>query len=197
MRRYRRDRDALARTADLATAKATLEEVFHPESATDVYDDPGEIEDGIDDGELVPLPVDRTLGWIEDRDLGELADRLDESPALYRALRPEALATLSYMAGLVRDLSGEHEPLRVTSAVRDRTYQELLVTENSQATDEYSLHTTGWAFDIRRDYASDRQARAFQFVLDRLSALALIDYAIEPGAIHVTVSDRGSRLLPN
>jgi soluble lytic murein transglycosylase-like protein len=197
MRRYREDGDGLARTADLATAKASLEEVFHPESATDVYDDPGEIEDGIDDGELVPLPVDRTLGWIEDRDLGELADELDESPALYRALRPEALATLSYMAGLVRDLSGEQKPLHVTSAVRDRTYQDLLVTGNSQATDEYSLHTTGWAFDIRREYASERQGRAFQFVLDRLSALALIDYAIEPGAIHVTVSDRGRRLLPH
>jgi hypothetical protein len=36
---------------------------------------------------------------------------------------------------------------------------------------------------------------AFQFVLDRLSAIALIDYAVEPGAIHVTVSDLGADLL--
>ncbi|MQA74575.1 MAG: transglycosylase SLT domain-containing protein [Solirubrobacterales bacterium] len=192
---YRKDPGRLADTADLATSKATLEEVFHPESKTDVYDDPDEIEDGIDNGELVPLPADRKLGWIEDRDLGELADELDQSPQLYRAMRPEALATLSYMAALVRNLSGESKPLRVTSAVRDRTYQDLLVTENSQATEEYSLHTTGWSFDIRRDYASDRQAVAFQFVLDRLSSLALIDYAVEPGAIHVTVSGLGKQLL--
>jgi soluble lytic murein transglycosylase-like protein len=195
MSRYRTEPEALTRTAELANSKATLEEVFHPESETDVYDDPGEIEEGIDDGELAPLPVDRRLGWIEDRKLGELADELDQSPELYRALRPEALATLSYMAGLVRNLSGERRPLHVTSAVRDRTYQDLLVTENSQATDEYSLHTTGWSFDIRRDYGSERQAAAFQFVLDRLSALALIDYAVEPAAIHVTVSDLGKRLL--
>ncbi len=32
-------------------------------------------------------------------------------------------------------------------------------------------------------------------MLDRLRALALLDYAIEPGAIHVTVSNRGAELL--
>jgi hypothetical protein len=83
----------------------------------------------------------------------------------------------------------------VTSAVRDRSYQELLIANNPQATEEYSLHTTGWSFDIRRDYESGRQARAFQFVLDRLRALAVLDYAVEPGAIHVTVSDLGNELL--
>ena len=66
---------------------------------------------------------------------------------------------------------------------------------NPEATSEYSLHTTGWSFDIRREYASKRQAVAFQHVLDRLSALALIDYATEPGAIHITVSELGAELL--
>ena len=80
-------------------------------------------------------------------------------------------------------------------AKTDPEYQDLLVTENVQATPEYSLHTTGWAFDIRRDYENKRQAEAFQYVLDRLRALAVIDYAVEPGAIHVTVSDRGADLL--
>jgi len=99
------------------------------------------------------------------------------------------------MAGLVRNLSGAATPLQVTSAVRDREYQELLVQSNPQATEEYSLHTTGWSFDIRREYESKRQARAFDYVLERLRALALIDYAIEPGAIHVTVSNLGAELL--
>jgi soluble lytic murein transglycosylase-like protein len=195
MARYRADPEGLAATATLATNKATMEEVFHPENETPVFEDAGAIEDATDDGELLPLPDDPALGWEPDPDIGELASELDESPEVYRALRPEALATLSYLAGLVRNLSGAATPLQVTSAVRDLEYQELLVASNPQATQEYSLHTTGWSFDIRRDYESRRQARAFQFVLDRLRALALLDYAVEPGAIHVTVSNRGAELL--
>ena len=132
------------------------------------------------------------LGWEPDQDIGELAGQLDQSPELYRALRPEALATLTYLAGLVREQSGAATPLQVTSAVRDRTYQDLLVQSNIQATAEYSLHTTGWAFDIRRDYESKKQAAAFQYQLDRLRSLGLLDYAVEPGAIHVTVSNLGA-----
>jgi soluble lytic murein transglycosylase-like protein len=195
LRLYRKDRERLAETAELATAKATLEEVFHPEDETDVFDDPDEIEDAIDDGDLAPLPDDAALGWVAHKDLGELADELDQDPELYGALRPEALATLSYLAGLVLHRSNEPAPLLVTSAVRDREYQDLLVQSNPQATQEYSLHTTGWSFDIRRDYASKAQARAFQYALDRLSSLALIDYAVEPGAIHVTVSGLGRELV--
>ncbi len=193
--RYRTDPEGLDATAALATAKATLEEVFHPENETEVFDSPDEIEDAIDDGDLVPLPNEPALGWEPDRDIGELAKELDEEPALYRALRPEALATLTYLAELVRKESNAAAPLQLTSAVRDREYQELLVGVNPEATAEYSLHTTGWSFDIRRDYESKRQANAFQFVLDRLRSLALLDYAVEPGAIHVTVSNRARELL--
>jgi hypothetical protein len=160
-----------------------------------VFEDPGEVQDAIDDGELAPLPASPSLGWVAGNDVGELADEVDEDPSLYRALRPEALATLSYLAGIVADRSGASKPLEITSAVRDREYQELLVASNPEATDEYSLHTTGWSFDIRRDYESKAQAAAFQFALDRLSSLALIDYAVEPGAIHVTVSGSGDALL--
>jgi hypothetical protein len=128
--------------------------------------------------------------------VGELAPKLDQRRSLYRALRPEALATLAYMAARVRDLSGAGRPLRVTSAVRDTEYQSLLAARNPEATGEYSLHTTGWSFDVLREYEDGRQAAAFQFVLDRLQALAVIDYAVEPRAIHVTVSERGAALLP-
>jgi soluble lytic murein transglycosylase-like protein len=197
MRRYRRDPEGLQGTADLATAKATLEEVFHPEEETEVFSEPDDIEGALRDGDLVPLPNSPGLGWIADPQMGELAPELDRDPALYRALRPEALATLSYMATKVRDTSGVFTPLRVTSTVRDRSYQELLIGSNPEATDEYSLHTTGWSFDILRSYENGRQAEAFQFILDRLRALALIDYAIEPGAIHVTVSELGRQLLPD
>jgi hypothetical protein len=195
MRAWREDSDALEDLAGLATSKASLEEVFHPENETDVFEDPGAIEAAIRDAELVALPESRRLGWVASRHIGELAVELDAPAELYRALRPEALATLSYLAGLVRNQSDAGKPLRVTSAVRDREYQDLLVESNPEATDEYSLHTTGWSFDILREYESGAQAQAFQFVLDRLSSLALIDYVVEPGAIHVTVSELGAELL--
>jgi soluble lytic murein transglycosylase-like protein len=196
MQRYRQDPDGLSRTSELATAKATLEEVFHPEDDTEVFEEPDDVEAALRDGDLVPLPDSPGLGWIVDPQMGELASELDREPELYRALRPEALATLSYMATAVRELSGAFAPLRITSTVRDRAYQELLIGSNPEATDEYSLHTTGWSFDVLRDYENRRQAEAFQFTLDRLSALALLDYAVEPGAIHVTVSELGRQLLP-
>ncbi len=193
--RYRDDPDALAATAELATNKATMEEVFHPENETPVFEDPGAISEALDEGDLLPLPDEPVLGWEPDPDIGELAGELGQPPELYRALRPEALAALTYLAGLVRNAGGAATPLQVTSAVRDREYQELLIGVNPEATSEYSLHTTGWSFDIRRDYESREQAAAFQFVLDRLRSLALLDYAVEPGAIHVTVSDRAGELL--
>jgi hypothetical protein len=128
--------------------------------------------------------------------MGELAPEVDQPIGLYRALRPEALATLSYLAGLVREVSGSTHPLKVSSTVRDLGYQELLIGEEPEATAEYSLHTTGWSFDVLRRYEDEHQAAAFQFAIDRLSSLALIDYAIEPAAIHVTVSELGGALLP-
>ncbi len=195
LRTWRDDPDALAATAELATNKATLEEVYHPSNETPVFSEPDDIADAQDDGELAPLPDDPVLGWEPDSDIGQFAAELDQSPELYRALRPGALATLTYIGGVVRNLAKSATPLQVTSAVRDRSYQELLIANNPQATEEYSLHTTGWSFDVRRDYESPRQAKAFQFVLDRLRALAVLDYAVEPGAIHVTVSSRGDELL--
>jgi len=195
MASWREDREGLEELADLATQKATLEEVFHPEEETDVFEDAEELEEEIRAGELVAIPRERELGWIPHKDLGEFAKELGHDRRLYATLRPEALATLTYLAAIVKNESGAERPLRVTSAVRNREYQEYLVGRNPEATQEYSLHTTGWAFDIRRDYESDRQAAAFQYALDRLSALALIDYAVEPGAIHVTVSGDGVEAL--
>ena len=75
----------------------------------------------------------------------------------------------------------------VTSTVRDARYQRVLASRDLEATHNYSLHTTGYAFDIARMYRSRSQALAFQFVLDRLSALGLIAWVREPQAIHVTV----------
>jgi hypothetical protein len=196
LRLYRSDRERLRRLIALHGAKATAEEVFHPEDKTRSFADPDELADAYDDGDLVEIPRDPELGFGISPQLGELADDVGAERSLYRGLRPEALATLIYMAARVRAISGhENERLIVSSAVRDRSYQELLVETNPEATLSYSLHTTGWSFDIRREYGSNAQASAFQFVLDRLRALGVIDYAVEPASIHVTVSSRAAPLL--
>ena len=95
----------------------------------------------------------------------------------------------------MRALSGQ-APLIVTSTVRDEAYQRRLVYRNREATRDYSLHTTGWAFDIARRYRSKPHAMAFQFVLDRLQVLDAIAWVREPGAIHVTAAPEGKALLP-
>lgn len=192
---YRSDPAGLEAAVILATRKATLEETYHPEDETEVFKTSDDVADATGEGELVRVPSDRSFGFKLAGQAGELAEELDADPELYRVLRPEALAALTYLAGKVRAVSGENRPLTVTSATRDLSYQDLLTGINAEATTEYSLHTTGWAFDIRRRYASDRQARAFQFALDRLRAHAILDYAYEPAAIHVTASKNAGLLL--
>ena len=196
MRLYRGNRPELLRLQGLHARKATAEEVLHPRGVTRVYATPADIARARARGELRPLPANAAeLHLRIDPSMGELAPKLHRRPALYRLLRPEALATLIYIAAGVDEISGEGL-LTVTSTVRDREYQRLLVKGNIQATRAYSLHTTGYSFDILRRYRSRAEAVAFQFMLDRLTALNLISWAVEPAAIHITVSGDARRLLP-
>jgi hypothetical protein len=127
--------------------------------------------------------------------MGELAPQLEESPALYRGLRPEALAVAGYLGRLVRSLAGGGR-LTVTSTVRDRPYQRLLARGERGSARAYSLHTTGYAFDVLRRYASGGQAEAFQFALGRLQALDLIAWVRERQSIRVTASREAGVLGP-
>jgi hypothetical protein len=186
MRLYRQDPGELRRRAALQTAKASAEEVLHPEGQTKVFESPDDLRDAYRSGELRPFEGIR--GMRVDPQMGELAPRLDAQPALYRGLRPRAYELAAYLAAGVRQVSGTRASLIVTSTVRDARYQRLLERANVFATHEYSLHTTGYAFDVRREYASRRQAVAFQYMLDRLQSLNLIAWVREPGAIHVTAA---------
>jgi hypothetical protein len=196
MATWREDPAALEREDARQSAKASSEEVLHPPGGTPVFATPGDVERARDDGTLIALAEDRltAAGITIDPGMGALARRLDRSRSLYRALRPEALAVLEYLGTGVQAIS-RVGPLILTSTVRDRRYQRLLVQDNGEATRNYSLHTTGYAFDIERDYASRAQALAFQFLLDRLQALDLIAWVREPDAIHVTVSARAAAML--
>jgi hypothetical protein len=196
MRLYRGDPAELTRLAGLHARKATAEEVLHPRDSSGAFAQPGDIARARDRGELLPLPANAAALHLRiDPGMGSLAPRLGQRRSLYRALRPEALATLVYIAAGVHEIGGPGS-LNVTSTVRDETYQRRLAAGNIQATHAFSLHTTGYAFDIERRYRSHRQAVAFQFMLDRLQALNLIAWAAEPDAIHITVSSDARVLLP-
>ncbi len=199
MQAYRDDPSALARRATLATQKASLEDLMHPPAANPPFASADEIVRAIDDEELEPLPIAalNANGVAVSPAMGELASKLDARKTTYRALRRGTLATLVGIGAAVRALSGNGSYLTVTSTVRDARYQRLLRAETVQATQAYSLHTSGWAFDISRDYRSGKQAQMFQFVLTRMQALGLITWVREPEAIHVTAAaDTESRLGP-
>jgi len=173
----------------LQSHKASAEEVLHPAARTTVYGDPFAVGRARASGELrvIDAAVLAPYGVSMDRHMGELAGRIHQSPRLYRALRPQALAMLQAIGAATRAIS-RSQPLVVTSTVRDREYQRVLAATDQEATTAYSLHTTGFAFDVRRDYRSRAQAVAFQYMLDRLQSLNLIAWVREPGAIHITAS---------
>ncbi len=197
MRQWRADPFALATQATLQTSKNSSEEVLHPPTTAERFRDASALRRARDDGKLKPLRAKELAGWgiRVDRRMGELAPRLGQPKRLYRALRPEALRVLEYLGTGVREISASKRALVLTSTARDDGYQRLLTRRNIEATRRYSLHTTGYAFDIARKYESGRQSRAFQFLLDRLTALDLIAWVREPGAIHITVAGDAERLL--
>jgi hypothetical protein len=197
MRLYRTNRPELLRQVQLQTAKNSAEEVLHPAETTTRYGTPAVLMAAWDKGDIRTFPdLPELTGLRRDPSMGELAGRVGAVPGLYRGLRPEALALALYIGAQTREYAGGDGPLIVTSTVRDELYQRRLARSNGEATHNYSLHTTGWAFDVARRYTSHRQALAFQFVLDRLQVLDAIAWVREPAAIHITASGDAKALLP-
>jgi hypothetical protein len=195
MKLYRQDRSQLEQRAVLHSEKASAENVIHPEAQTKVFGDPASLEHAESKREIVPLPNDPArYGFRVGSGMGQLAPRIGQPPSRYRALRPEALHLLTYLAAGVSQISGQRAPLTVTSTVRDGSYQRLLIGQGPEATRGYSLHTTGFAFDVLRRYRGRGQALAFQFMLDRLQALNLIAWVREAASIHIAVSSNAASL---
>jgi hypothetical protein len=115
-------------------------------------------------------------GKADDDDLVEAPrERLEAAGvAIDRAieLQPDAIAMLEYIGTGARAISGTRPLVAAGDAEGD-----------------------GWSFRIRRDYVSQGQARAFQFLLDRLVALNLIAWSREPAAINVTVAAGAAKAL--
>ncbi|HZO36593.1 MAG TPA: transglycosylase SLT domain-containing protein [Solirubrobacteraceae bacterium] len=189
MRLYRGDLAKLRTIAGRQTAKSSAEEVLHPEETTAAFADPSSLALAYSRGTVTALPAAALAkdGITVDAQMGELASQLGQQPGLYRGLRPKALEVLRSIGQATRQIGGGGA-LVLTSTVRDRRYQRELGGVNAEATNGFSLHTTGYAFDILRSYSSREQAVAFQFVLDRLTALNAIAWLREPKAIHITVA---------
>jgi soluble lytic murein transglycosylase-like protein len=186
---YRANRAALAFEAQQQARKSSAEEYLHPLYRTHRFATPGSILRAELHHTLRMIPVQtKATHILIGGALGGEARNLGRSRRLYRALRPAAVDVLLYIGKRVHELSGARKPLILTSAVRDLRYQRVLTHVNANAAHSYSLHTTGYAFDIARSYAGNRQARAFQYVLDRLTAANAIAYIREAAAIHIAVA---------
>jgi len=190
MRLYRHDRRALFFQARQQARKSSAEEVLHPRSVTPRFRSPRQIAGAWRAGHLRRIPRGHHL--VLAPTFAQMAHRLGRSKRLYRGLNRDALTVLLYIGRRVHQISHARRPLIVTSGVRDDRYQRVLMRHNANAARVYSLHTTGYAFDIARSYASRKQAAAFQFVLERLQTLNLIAYIKESTAIHVAVSSRAA-----
>jgi hypothetical protein len=189
LRMYRHDRGALRYERHLQFKKNSAEEVLHPRRSTPQFRTPAAIARALRRHYLVHIPRDTKRTHIRVA-VGDLARTLGRSRRLYASLRPQALDVLLYLA---RRVPGR--PLLVTSAVRDDRYQRLLTTVNPVATHAYSLHTTGYAFDIRRSFSSAKQKRAFFRLLAKLQAVNAIAYIPELAAMHIAVaSDAPAKL---
>lgn len=196
MRMWRGNRAALTFEVAQQRRKSSSEEYLHPQSRTYQFVSPNAIVRAWNAGTLRAVPRDARQTHVAiGAFLGERASRLGRSRRIYRGLRAPALDVLLYVGARVYEISGAKQPLILTSAVRDNRYQRSLSRVNANAARTYSLHTAGYAFDIARVYANDRQARAFQFVLDRLAAINAIAYIRESGAMHIAVAKDAPRKL--
>jgi uncharacterized protein YcbK (DUF882 family) len=196
MKLYRADPAALRFEERQQAQKSSAEEVLHPRFRTARFTTPAEIVRAWKHHVIraIPKAPHRThiaIGAF----FGDQAHKLGRSRRLYRAVRPATLDVLLYIGRRVHEISGARKPLILTSALRDNRYQRVLMRVNVNAARTYSIHTTGYAFDIARSYASRAQAAAFQFVLERLQSVNAIAWIREAGAIHVAVASDAQRKL--
>ncbi|HWD66141.1 MAG TPA: lytic transglycosylase domain-containing protein [Solirubrobacteraceae bacterium] len=186
MHMYRSQPEALRRLAGLETGYPSDALALLP-SGVQPFAGPASLSAAYQDHELVPLPRDPgRLHLTYAPEMGALARHWRVPVAIYRGLRPSALAVLTRMAAAVHQLAGGS--LTVTSTVLDRRYQRRLGYVDPPG-------ATGFTFQIRRRYSPAAQAPALQFVLDRLQALDLIGWIRGARTIEVSAAPDAARVL--
>ena len=132
----------------------------------------------------MPLPDDPArLAYRPGRKMGSLARRLDQPRILYRGLRPEALATLLYIAKEYRRIAGK-APAAAGHEHRARPPLPGPARRDEHPGDAASSRSTRPA---SRSTSQAAREAPLRFLLERLQALNAIAWVEEPGAFHLTV----------
>jgi hypothetical protein len=188
MHLLRNDPARLERLAELHDRLPSAALVLHPPSAREQYADATQLRDAVGHGALVPVQPSNGAHFTIDPQVLRVLASMTENPADYLALRPRAARLLTYLAAKVHELSDEERPLGLTRAAYDEEAATQLTPHDPGARADADVHSTGFAFDIRRRYGSGAQAAAFQWTLERLEALGLIAWTRGRSVIHIVVS---------
>ena len=190
MHLLRNDPERLERLAELHDRLPSAGLVLHPPTVRERYTDAAQLEDAIARRVLVPVRPSNGAHFTIDPQLLRVLAPLTDNPSDYLVLRPRAARFLAYLSAKVYELSGEERPLALTRAAYDDEAATKLTPHDPGAAADAEMHSTGFAFDIRRRYGSGAQAAAFQWTLERLETLGLIAWTRGRSVIHVVVSAR-------
>ena len=188
MHLLRTDPGRLNQLAELHDRLPSAAPVLHPPGASERYANATELADAVERGALVPVRSGHGARFTIDPQLLRVLASLTDNPEDYLALHPRAAHVLAYLSSKVYELSGEGRPLALTRAAYDHEAAMALTLPDPGTAADADLHSTGFAFDIRRRYGSGAQAAAFQWTLERLEALGLIAWTRGRSVIHVVVS---------
>ena len=190
MHLLRNDPGRLERLAELHDRLPSAGLVLHPPTVRERYADAAQLEDAVARRVLVPVRPSNGAHFTIDPQLLRVLAPLTDNPSDYLVLRPRAARFLAYLSAKVYELSGEERPLALTRAAYDDEAATKLTPHDPGAAADADIHSTGFAFDIRRRYGSGAQAAAFQWTLERLETLGLIAWTRGRSVIHVVVSAR-------
>ena len=181
--------------ADLAPASKesalTIRETYRPFLNLLALDDFNQIEVGLANGGLVPLPMDPERFNVRVRLEGTspIGEKDLANQASYVSARPATIGCLLDIASRVK--SG---PIEVTSLVRHLGYQDELRLTNANATPEVPTHALGMAFDIAMVNTPLKTVREINKVLQQMSAAGDILVIAERHQLVFHVVPQPSRL---
>jgi uncharacterized protein DUF5715 len=182
----------LARLAPASTQSAlAIRESYRPFFDLLALSDFNQIEAGLANGGLVPLPADpwRFNVRIRLEGVSPIGEMDMTRQASYVSARPATIGCLLDVAARVK--SG---PIEVTSLVRHLGYQQQLRTTNLNATDDVPTHALGMAFDIAMVNTPLKTVREIRNVLQRMSAAGDILVIAERHQLVFHVVPQPSRL---
>jgi len=182
----------LARLAPASTQSAlAIRETYRPFLDLLALDDFNQIETGLANGGLVPLPIDPERFNVRVRLEGTspIGEKDMANQASYVAARPATIGCLLDIASRVK--SG---PIEVTSLVRHLGYQHELMVTNANANSEVPTHALGMAFDIAIVNTPLKTVQEINDVLQKMSATGDILVIAERHQLVFHVVPQPSRL---